>query len=64
MGNTLQNSFSPSVFRHDPVELSYYEVESLITSLDDITDTLTHHLIGLENEAKVNKREFKRLTFT
>ena len=41
--------------RHDPVELSYYEVERLISSLDDITDTLRHHLLDLENEAKVSR---------
>ena len=40
-------------FRQDTVELSYHEVERLIASLDEITESLTQHLANLENEASI-----------
>ena len=35
------------------MELSYHEVERLIASLDEITESLTQHLANLENEASI-----------
>lgn len=41
-------------YRQDTVKLSYHEVERLIASLDEITESLTQHLANLENEENRN----------
>ena len=44
-------------FRQDSVGLSYFEVEHLISSLDEITDYLTQHLADLDNEVIIEIKQ-------
>lgn len=47
-------------YREEQVELSFHEVEQLIRSLEDIADTLKHHLAEQENNEEINAGWTKR----